>query len=121
MLEPLNDRDRQDWQHYIKNIFSSTGSENIPIKEPQHLRRRIDLHGMSVSEAHGKINNFFAEHIEAGTENIVVITGKSGQIAHEFQDWCKQIKAVRKVEPLIDSRGGIGSYRIWFRRSRSKM
>jgi hypothetical protein len=46
----------------------------------------------------------------------VIITGKSGQIAHEFTEWCRQMPKVRKYDPIVDSRGGVGSYRIWFRR-----
>ncbi len=120
MFEPLSDQDRQDWQLYIDQIFNSPSSGPLPVKEPQYLRKRLDLHGMTVSEAHGKVNNFFLEHLESQTESAVVITGKSGQISHEFQDWCKQIKGIRKVEPIIDSRGGIGSYRIWFKKTRVK-
>lgn len=118
MFEPLTEQDQQDWNLYIDRVFNSPQEQLIPLKEPQSLKRRLDLHGMTVSEAHGKVNNFVAEHFEAQTENIIIITGKSGQISHEFQDWCKQIRCIRRVEPIVDSRGGIGSYRIWFKKSR---
>lgn len=118
MFEPLSDQDQQDWQLYIDRVFNSPPSEYIPPKEQIGLKKRLDLHGMSLSEAHGHVNNFVADHAEAQTECITVITGKSGQINYEFQEWCKQIKSIRKVEPIIDSRGQIGSYRIWMKKLR---
>lgn len=116
MFEPLTDQDRKDWESYIDNVLSKPEQSIVPLKEPNPIHRRLDLHGMTVGHAHGRVNDFISEHQEAGTESAVVITGKSGQIAYEFQDWCKQHKCVRRVEPLIDSRGGTGSYRIWFKR-----
>lgn len=121
MLEPMTEQDRQEWESYIKNVLSRPDQQIVPLKESCVLTRRLDLHGLTVSHAHGKVNDFIAEHREAGTESVVIITGKSGQISYEFQDWCKQHKCVRRVEPIIDSRGGIGSYRIWFKKTRSNI
>lgn len=118
MFEPLKEQDQRDWESYIQNFFSQPEETIIPLKEPQSLKRRLDLHGMTVSEAHGKVLNFVAEHFESQSENMVVITGKSGQISYEFQEWCKQLRCIRRVEPIIDSRGGIGSYRIWLKKSK---
>lgn len=119
MFESLTDQDRQEWESYINNVLSKPEQLLIPIKEPSVIARRLDLHGMTVGHAHGRVNDFIAEHHEAGTESVVIITGKSGQISYEFQDWCKQHRCVRQVEPIIDSRGGIGSYRIWFKKTRT--
>jgi len=118
MFEPLREQDQRDWNLYIDRVFNSPQETIIPMKEPQALKRRLDLHGMTVSEAHGKVNDFVADHNEAQTEHVVIITGKSGQIAHEFQDWCKQIRCIRRVEPIVDSRGGVGSYRIWLKKNK---
>lgn len=118
MFEPLTEQDRQVWESYINNVLSRPEEPLIPLKEPSSTSRRLDLHGMTVGHAHGRVNDFIADHYDAGTESAVIITGKSGQISHEFQDWCKQHKCIRRVEPIVDSRGGVGSYRIWFKKSK---
>lgn len=112
----LSDQDRQVWQLYVDKVFNSPSEPAQPMKEIQSLPRRLDLHGMTVGEAHGKTISFVEDHWEAGTASAVIITGKSGQIAHEFTEWCRQMPKVRRYEPIEDSRGGVGSYRIWFRR-----
>lgn len=121
MLEPLSEQDQKEWNYYIDRLFNSPPSEYIPLKEQIGLKTRLDLHGMTLSEAHGAVNNFVSDHAEAATESVVVITGKSGQINYEFQEWCKQLKSIRNVEPIVDSRGQIGSYRIWIKKPKTKM
>ena len=112
----LSDEDEQDWNFYINTVFKSAEMIDPP-KEAVILKRRLDLHGITVGEAHHRVRQFIAEHFEANTENVVVITGKSGQIAHEFTEWCRQLPWVRRYEPIVDSRGGVGSYRIWLRKN----
>jgi DNA-nicking Smr family endonuclease len=117
MIGQLSEQDEKDWDLYIDRIFNSPEEHLVPIKEQVILKRRVDLHGMTVAEAHHTATEFLAEHAEAGSENVVVITGKSGQIAHEFTEWCRQLPWVRRYEPIVDSRGGVGSYRIWLRKN----
>jgi dsDNA-specific endonuclease/ATPase MutS2 len=114
-MHELTEQDQQDWQLYVEQVFNSP-DEFIPKMEQIALPKRMDLHGMTVGEAHGRTQEFIEDHYEAGTQSVVIITGKSGQIAHEFTEWCRQMPKVRKYDPIADSRGGIGSYRIWFRR-----
>jgi DNA-nicking Smr family endonuclease len=114
-MHVLTDQDQRDWQLYVDQVFNSP-EEFLPQKEQIILPKRLDLHGMSVGEAHGKTTRFIEDHHEAGTASVVIITGKSGQISHEFTEWCRQMPKVRKYDPIVDSRGGVGSYRIWFRR-----
>lgn len=114
----LSEQDQRDWELYIDKIFKSSSNEiAIPVyKEDYTPRRRIDLHGMTVQQSYHALRQFIAEHSEAGSSDIVVITGKSGQIFQEFQEWCKGIKELRKWEPIIDSKGGIGSFRLWLKK-----
>jgi DNA-nicking Smr family endonuclease len=114
-MHGLTEQDQQDWQLYVNRVFNSP-EEILPQKEQITLPRRLDLHGMTVGEAHGRTQRFIEDHHEAGTASVVIITGKSGQIAHEFTEWCRQMPKIRRYKPIADSRGGVGSYRIWFRR-----
>lgn len=115
-MRELNEQDQKDWQLYIDRVFNGPTPEPLPIIERHSPSRRLDLHGMTVGEAHGRTDSFLAEHHEAGTESVVIITGKSGQIAHEFTEWLRRNARVRRYEPMVDSKGGVGSYRIWLRR-----
>ena len=116
MSGQLSEQDKIDWELYLDKVFNSPDDPPAPQIEQPILRRRLDLHGMTVGEAHRRASDFIAEHCEAGSDNVVVITGKSGQIAHEFTEWCRQMPWVRRYEPLIDNSGKAGSYRIWLRK-----
>lgn len=115
MLETLSDQDRKDWELYLLHIFNSPSVFQPPVEKVMPSRR-LDLHGMTVGEAHHRTSAFLADHREAATADVVIITGKSGQISHEFTEWLRLDRNVRRYEPIIDSRGGVGSYRIWLKR-----
>lgn len=108
----LSEQDRKDWELYIQKVFKSPEAVLPRIEKEIDLAKRLDLHGMTVHQAYHRFKNFVSEHAEIGTSDVVVITGKSGQISREFTSWCRKIAFIKKWEPVVDSRGGIGSYRI---------
>ena len=113
MLDQLSEQDRKDWELYIEKVLKSP-QKIIPANFKQiELPKRLDLHGMTLHEAYHRFNSFVHEHSEIGKSEVVIITGKSGQIYREFTNWCRQVSCVKKWEPVIDSRGGIGSYRVY--------
>lgn len=117
----LSESDAETWQRYITRMESV--KEFTPLKHiygTEDLSRRLDLHGMTVHEAWGKLREFAEQHADAGTHDIVVITGRSGQIAYEFTEWCRRIPAIRRYE-AIETRGGkVGSYRLYLKRKAVK-
>lgn len=113
MLDQLSEQDRRDWELYIQKVLNSP-VKIMPSNYKQiELPKRLDLHGLTLHEAYHRFNTFVHQHSEIGKSEVVVITGKSGQISREFTNWCRQTHCVKKWEPVVDSRGGVGSYRVY--------
>lgn len=68
----------------------------------------LDLHGMTVADAHIATLDFIAQ--SKGRAKITIITGKSGQIKREFERWVEGIPKIHSVTPKSD--GGAFTLRI---------
>ncbi|MDD3668699.1 MAG: Smr/MutS family protein [Alphaproteobacteria bacterium] len=57
----------------------------------RELRETLDLHGLTLEEAHRAFAHFLTLHRQAGTKQITFITGRGvsggGAIKHEFEGW----------------------------------
>ncbi len=84
-------------------------------------KTKIDLHGYSVNEAHAVAKNFIMDHLSAGSDEIVVVTGRRGQITKEFRSWVELIPGVVSCSPILDSRGQHGAYRLKLRRGKPNL
>ena len=81
-------------------------------REPDVFCETLDLHGLNLEQAHGRSNDFLAMAHRLGVPSVLVITGKSGQIAREFTVWAELTGLVRRVEP----ENGGGAFRVHLRR-----
>lgn len=118
-LEQLSEQDRITWLEYISHLNDLDQQINKinPLKFSKQSSTRLDLHGLTIQQAHERCRVFVMDHWMAKTEKVTVITGKSGGIAHEFTSWCRNwSKWVHHYEPLVDSRSQVGSYRIWLKK-----
>ena len=77
MIKKISDKDRQDWENFLKN------KEKIPNKEfpnnkiVRHEKiRKIDLHGFTIEEANMTIEQFIENCFNESVTKIIVITGK---------------------------------------------
>ena len=75
MIKKISDKDRQDWENFLKN------KEKIPNKDffkerCDHLIRKIDLHGFTLQEANKAIEKFIQKCFNENVTKIIVITGK---------------------------------------------
>jgi len=95
---------------------------------------RIDLHGMTVAEAHPALISFILSAQSNGLRLVLVITGKGkdrddggpiptryGVLRHQVPQWlhlapCRQ--AVMQVTPAHQRHGGHGAYYVYLRRIR---
>ena len=115
----LKEADAETWNRYVSKLKES--EEFVPaayIYNAEDLPRRLDLHGYAVHDAWHKLREFVEQHYEAETFDIVIITGRSGQIAHEFREWCKRIPQVRFYDPIETRQGKVGSYRLYLKQKR---
>lgn len=95
---------------------------------------RIDLHGMTLDQAHPVLNRFIHEAFEDGKRLVLVITGKGkqrdeggpipsrlGVLRHQVPLWLAQgnlAPMVLQVTPASQNYGGAGAYFVYLRRRR---
>ncbi|MBC7479051.1 MAG: Smr/MutS family protein [Pseudorhodobacter sp.] len=95
---------------------------------------RIDLHGMTLAEAHPELIRFILNAHAAGCRLVLVITGKGkikpdngpipqrmGVLRHQVPLWLRQIPLSNAVLQITESHlkhGGAGAYYVYLRRPR---
>ncbi len=95
---------------------------------------RIDLHGMTLSEAHPELTAFILGSQAVGRRLVLVITGKGkmrddggpiptrhGVLRHQVPQWmalAPLAQAILQVTPAHLTHGGYGAYYVYLRRTR---
>lgn len=95
---------------------------------------RIDLHGMTLAEAHPELVRFVMNAHSAGKRLVLVITGKGkrgddrgpipqrvGVLRHQVPLWLTQPPlgaVVLQIMPAHMKHGGMGAYYVYLRRAR---
>lgn len=95
---------------------------------------RIDLHGMTLTQAHGELISFVLNAHAAGARLILVITGKgkqredhgpipqrTGALRHQVPQWLALPplgSAILQVTSASLKHGGTGAYYVYLRRGR---
>lgn len=95
---------------------------------------RIDLHGMTMAEAHPELTNFILGSQAMGRRLVLVITGKGkdrddggpiptrhGVLRHQVPQWLAlppMSHTVLQVTPAHVKHGGHGAYYVYLRRKR---
>ena len=77
MIKKISDKDKQDWENFLKN------KEKIPNKDfinkkniRQEKIKKIDLHGYTIDEANKAVEQFIKKCFDENITKIIVITGK---------------------------------------------
>lgn len=94
-------------------LWNALASTVTPLGRPRGLRPRprycepephqIDLHGMVIRDAHEAVIQFLSE---TTYRQVLVITGRSGEICREFPTWAERHPRVRSIKLSRDG----GSY-----------
>lgn len=95
---------------------------------------RIDLHGMTLAEAHPELIRFVMNAHRSGKRLVLVITGKGkrvddhgpvpqrvGVLRHQVPHWLTQPPlgtVVQQIAPAHLKHGGMGAYYVYLRRGR---
>ncbi|MDQ2065189.1 Smr/MutS family protein [Xinfangfangia sp. CPCC 101601] len=91
---------------------------------------RIDLHGMTLAQAHGELIHFILNAQSSGHRLVLVITGKGrivhdplprpmGALRHQVPHWLRLsplAQAVQQVEQANLKHGGAGALYVYLRR-----
>lgn len=99
-----------------------------------HPEARIDLHGMTLAQAHAALNGFILRAQGQGLRLVLVITGKGrqveddgpiprrrGALKHDVPQWLRMAPlsgAVLELREAHARHGGSGAYYVYLRRSR---
>ena len=77
MIKKISDKDKQDWQNFIKNkekIFNKDFVSKKNIR--QEKVKKLDLHGYTIQEANKTIEKFINKCFDENVTKIIIITGK---------------------------------------------
>ena len=77
MTNKLSDKDKKDWENYLKNpgkIEVKDVDKNE--KNNFNIEKTIDLHGYTLDDANAKIYSFIKDCFEKKIKKINIITGK---------------------------------------------
>ena len=100
--------------HHLWDLFTR-GLHSFVTRRPAVIARHvfsrtIDLHGMTVSEAHTMTRDYLKEASQRGEKSVTIITGRSGIIRKEFPSWLGVFPQVRTFNEL----NGGGAFKIYF-------
>ena len=77
MNKKISDKDKKDWQNFLKNKEKLPNKDLLSIKSfRKNLVKKVDLHGLSLDDANIVIYKFINKCFEDGVFQIIVITGK---------------------------------------------
>ena len=77
MTDKLSDKDKKDWENFVKST-EKVGNKDIEYikKENQFVDKTIDLHGYTLEEANKKISEYIESCYLNNVNKINIITGK---------------------------------------------
>jgi DNA-nicking Smr family endonuclease len=128
LARPLSDALRAAPVHMDMRQFQRMSRGKL---EPE---ARIDLHGMTLAQAHGALNGFILRAHGAGMRLVLVITGKGktmaddgpiprrqGALKQDVPQWLRMAPLAGLVLELREAHvkhGGSGAYYVYLRRGR---
>ena len=77
MNKKISDKDKQDWENFLKNREKIPNKDSVKKKNIRHQKiKKIDLHGYTIEEANKTIEQFIQKSFDESVTKIIVITGK---------------------------------------------
>ena len=59
MIKKISDKDKKDWEKFLKNEEKIPNKDLISLKKIRHEKiKKIDLHGYSLQEANKSVESF---------------------------------------------------------------
>lgn len=114
MISPEDQKLWNDVMAGVTQIVHKSSRHDAPkprsVIQPTFLSHTLDLHGLTVQEAHDAAVKFVHSARTAGYKRVTIITGLSGQIRNEFPVWINSIPFVREISPV----NGGGAFRVKF-------
>ena len=77
MIKKISNKDKEDWENFLKNKEKIPNKDFVYKKNIRHERiKKIDLHGYTIEEANKAVEKFISKCFDESITKIIVITGK---------------------------------------------
>jgi len=77
LIKKISDKDKKDWENFLKDDEKIPNKDLISSKKIRHEKiKKIDLHGYSLQEANKSVESFIQKCFDNSVTKIIVITGK---------------------------------------------
>tara|TARA_B110000444_G_scaffold251128_1_gene278532 strand:- start:274 stop:699 length:426 start_codon:yes stop_codon:yes gene_type:complete len=77
LIKKISDKDKKDWENFLKNDERIPNKDFITKKIIRHEKiKKIDLHGFTLEDANRAIEHFIKKCFDESVTKIIVITGK---------------------------------------------
>ncbi len=136
MIKKLSDKDKQDWESFVKSnekIYNKDSSEQKKLNK-KILTKTIDLHGYSLENANKTISEYIKQCYSDNIKRLVVITGKGLRsntqndpyvskdlsiLKHSVPEFIKSnmdlIKLIKEIKMADEEEGGSGAFIIYLK------
>ena len=77
MIIKISDKDKEDWENFLKNNEKIPNKDFVNKKNVRYEKiKKIDLHGYTIEEANRAVEQFIQKCFDENVTKIIVITGK---------------------------------------------
>ncbi len=139
MIKKLSDKDKKDWESFIKSndkIYNKDSSNETNPKR-KISTKTIDLHGYSLENANKTINEYIKNCFSENIKRLIVITGKGLRsntqndpyvskdlsiLKHSVPEFIKSnmdlMKLIKEIKSADIEEGGKGALIIYLKNSK---
>ena len=139
MIKKLSDKDKKDWESFIKSndkIYNKDSSNETDPKR-KISTKTIDLHGYSLENANKTINEYIKNCFSENIKRLIVITGKGLRsntqndpyvskdlsiLKHSVPEFIKSnidlMKLIKEIKSADIEEGGKGALIIYLKNSK---
>ena len=106
MIKKISNKDKEDWENFIKNKEKIANKDFINKKNIRHEKiKKVDFHGYTIEEANKAIENFVEKCFDQSVTKIIVITGKGLRSKHAENPYISKDLSILKysVPEFIES------------------
>ena len=136
MIKKLSDKDKKDWESFIKSndkIYNKDSSNETNPKR-KISTKTIDLHGYSLENANKTINEYIKDCFSQNIKRLIVITGKGLRsntqndpyvskdlsiLKHSVPEFIKSnmdlMKLIKEIKIADEEEGGSGAFIIYLK------
>ena len=138
MNDKISDKDKKDWDNFIKSDKKLFDKDNAPSDKKIFKTRSIDLHGYTLDEANKTIENFINKAFSENINKLIIVTGKGLHSENEKDPYVSKDLGILKysvpefinnnaslmkmINEITDAKiedGGGGAFYIFLKKNKS--